>query len=115
MIKFKDLSNKIYHKIMEKNIIWFSHGSQDERKKWFLFPFKSLTFYAPNNTFLMNIPKILVSEVCKNQCHKWVKLPIIDVLNKKYNIQYSNEKLEYVWDTICQIVKIEIAKNFWNY
>ena len=97
---------------MEKNIIWFSHGSQDERKKWFLFPFKSLTFYAPNNTFLMNIPKILVSEVCKNQCHKWVKLPIIDVLNKKYNIQYSNEKLEYVWDILKKDTTNQPLKNY---
>ena len=63
---------------MERNILWFSHGKQEKEKKWFLFPFNSLSFYTPNNSFLMNTPNSFVglNAVCANQCHKWVKLPV---------------------------------------
>lgn len=60
---------------MERNILWFSHATQNKEKEWFLFPFKSLSFYAPNNTFLTNIENsfVALNAVCANQCHKWDK------------------------------------------
>jgi len=85
---------------MERNIIWFSHGSQDHKKEWFLFPFKSLTFYAPNDTFVMNQPSLGLHYVCRNECHKWTKLPVVDVLNNKYKVKYSCKKLKMVMDLL---------------
>ena len=41
------------------NIVWSLHGSQSRNKNYYLFPFKSLTFYVPNGHILyLPFPKI---------------------------------------------------------
>ena len=89
--------------MFEENVVWFSHGTQYPKKDWFLFPFKSLTFMVPNNTFSMNQHSInAITTVCNNKCHRWIKMPVVDVLNKKYKVKYSLEELKLVQQILLE-------------
>jgi len=94
-----------------EDILWLSHGGQEKKKSWFMFPFKSLTFYAPNDTLLRhsnsNVKETL-NIACKNEkVNKWIKEPVMDVLNEKYlnknyelKLKYSYKKLKTIWEKL---------------
>lgn len=96
----------------DTDILWFTHGSQYSDKSWFIFPFKSLTFYAPNDTLLVHktnyVKRSLKIACIDKDVNKWIKTPVMDVLNKKYeNIKYSQKKCE----EIMQKIGSEISDN----
>jgi hypothetical protein len=59
------------------DILWFSHGSQYNDFSWFIFPFKSLTFYVPNDTLIMYETFDVTTSLklaCKDiYVNKWIK------------------------------------------
>ena len=90
---------------MTQNVIWNSHGTQTSpEKKYYYFPFKSLSFYAPQGHILSMIVGIdALKNVCKNLgTHMWVKEPTFDVVddNYDYNLILSNERYTQIWNFI---------------
>ena len=96
---------------MTQNVIWYGEGAQiSPEKHYYYFPFKSLTFYAPQgyNLSTSNIGIDTIRDVCKDLGeHIWVKTPMFDVVDDSYDgkLILSDERCTKIWNFIEEEMK----------
>ena len=109
---------------MIPNVIWDSHGSQiSHEKKYYYFPFKSLSFYTPQgqkvgipHSYRPKAQNLSIQtgitwsrNICKNSVDNiWLKEPMFDKVDSRYdyNLILSNERYTQIWNIIEEEIKV---------